>query len=94
MRINDLLKCLNCGSCVKGCPQYKEVKKETVSPRGKIRNIKYAYEHNQEVDFSDFKKCQDCDFQCQDICPAKIDFKEGFKLENLKQIFKKNKVEE
>ena len=38
MNINELLKCLNCGSCVKGCPQYQEAQKVTKSPRGKIRN--------------------------------------------------------
>ena len=47
--INELLKCLNCGSCVKDCPQYKEAHKETKSPRGKIRNIKYAYEKAQMI---------------------------------------------
>ncbi len=87
MKINELLKCLNCGSCVKNCPQYQESKKETKSPRGKIRNIKYAYEHNQPMDFSEFDKCKNCKFPCEDICPAKINFREGFKRETLEEIF-------
>ncbi len=85
--INELLKCLNCGSCVKDCPQYKEAHKETKSPRGKIRNIKYAYENKKKIDLSDFDKCKDCDFPCEDVCPAKINFREGFKKENLEEIF-------
>lgn len=87
MNINELLKCLNCGSCVKDCPQYIESKKETKSPRGKIRNIKYAYEHGEAIDFSDFEKCKGCDFPCENVCPAKINFREGFKVETLKEMF-------
>lgn len=87
MKINELLKCLNCGSCVKGCPQYQEAQKETKSPRGKIRNIKYAYENKQKIDLSDFEKCKNCDFSCEDVCPAKINFREGFEKENLEEIF-------
>lgn len=86
MNVNEVLKCLNCGSCVSGCPHYQEFRKETKSPRGKIRNIKYFYEHHQTIDFDEFDICIDCD-KCQNVCPAGIDFKKYFDKENLKEIF-------
>lgn len=87
MNINELLKCLNCGSCVKGCPQYQKYQKETKSPRGKIRNIKYCYENKKKIDFEEYEECQNCD-KCKNICPANIDFIEYFKRENLEEMFK------
>jgi len=87
MNINKLLKCLNCGSCVKECPQYQKFKKETKSPRGKIRNIKYCYENGKMINLEEFDDCNDCD-KCQKVCPANIDFKTYFNKDNLKGILK------
>lgn len=87
MNINEILKCLNCGSCVKGCPQYLKYQKETKSPRGKIRNIKYCFEHGKKIDLKEFDDCINCD-KCQNVCPAGIEFKKYFNKEALTEIFK------
>lgn len=83
MRINEILECLNCGFCLKVCPQYAESKKETVSPRGKILNLKYCFENHKNVDFiDDFESCGSC-LKCQQICPANIDFEKCFNKNNI-----------
>ena len=87
MNINEILKCLNCGSCVKGCPQYQKYQKETKSPRGKIRKIQYCYEHGKMIDLKEFDDCIGCD-KCQNVCPAGIEFKKYFDKKNLTEIFK------
>ena len=86
MNIDELLKCLNCGFCVKGCPQYQKYKIETKSPRGKIRTIEYCYENNKDIDYNEFNACEGCD-KCQSVCPANINFKTYFNKTNLKEIF-------
>lgn len=86
LEFDDLLKCLNCGSCVIECPQYQKYRIETKSPRGKIRVLKYYYDNNINIDLDEFLDCKGCD-KCKDVCPAGIDFNLYFDLDVLKELF-------
>ena len=39
------------------------------------------------MDLAEFERCKTCDYPCEDVCTAKINFREGFNKENLEEIF-------
>ena len=62
--------CIDCNSCMKGCPMLEEF---TDSPKSLLQDFKTIVP-NENISFS----CTTCDY-CYSVCPSDISFKEIFK---------------
>ncbi|HEX3246331.1 MAG TPA: (Fe-S)-binding protein [Chloroflexota bacterium] len=72
-----LKQCVHCGLCLDACPTYRVLKIEMDSPRGRIYQIKAAYEGKIDPNDAHYQEhiygCLDCR-ACQTICPAGVQY--------------------
>lgn len=84
---DDLIaQCIHCGMCLATCPTYDITKKESSSPRGRIRLIKSF--SNGELELTDkfideMSFCLDCQ-ACETACPAGVKY--GKMVESVRDI--------
>jgi glycolate oxidase iron-sulfur subunit len=70
----DVNYCIRCGLCLSVCPTYKDSRRETESPRGRVALVAKAIEGELDLtrNFKDHMyRCLDC-LACNDICPVGI----------------------
>ena len=83
-------KCTECGLCRKACPIFLTLKKETVSPRGKVMLLKDDIK--DEIFFA-CSLCKNCTVACPLDLPLDEDFiKHRAKLEKAERTTKANKL--
>lgn len=86
-------QCVMCGMCLPYCPTYQVSQHEAESPRGRISLIKALAENKLTTSKALDEHIQSCTgcLQCQQICPAKVDYQviidQGRNLYRSKQNF-------
>jgi glycolate oxidase iron-sulfur subunit len=67
--------CVHCGLCLPNCPTYRELYRETSSPRGRIQLIRNVAEGRVTIDSAVFREqmyqCLDCR-ACEAVCPSGV----------------------
>jgi len=74
--LDDIYACAGCGYCRFGCPVFREVGFERLSPRGRILALKRAIETRTDVPASirdSIYMCAQCE-NCKIQCPVGVDF--------------------
>src|SRR3989338_7167197 len=75
LNLSDIVtQCMHCGLCLPACPTYQLTKKETSSPRGRIRLVKGVTQGeipvSRQFDY-EMNFCLGC-HACMSACPAGV----------------------
>lgn len=86
MHYDEILNCMRCGFCLSACPTYREVGKETASPRGRIAMMKAVANGQLEISEKfddDMYLCLGCR-ACETACPAGVQY--GTLIEGAREV--------
>jgi glycolate oxidase iron-sulfur subunit len=86
MHYDEILNCMRCGFCLSACPTYREVGKETASPRGRIAMMKAVANGQLEISEkfdNDMYLCLGCR-ACETACPAGVRY--GTLIEGAREV--------
>jgi glycolate oxidase iron-sulfur subunit len=76
-REDILRRCVRCGLCLPSCPTYLETRRETSSPRGRIRLVAAVADGTLGVTSPGFVEqmyqCLDCR-ACEAVCPSGVEY--------------------
>lgn len=74
--VDAVRSCVHCGFCLAACPTYRELGRETDSPRGRIVLMKEVLEGSMEMEdaLPHLDACLGC-LACEPACPSGVEYR-------------------